>query len=147
IASHVRCFEFLDAVPALLVPDQLKSAIKRACRYEPESTSTYEDLARHYTTAILPARPRKPRDKAAVEAGVLLVQRCILARLRNRQFFSLAELNAAIHGLLVDLNGRPFKKLDGCRSSAFATIDRPAMKPLPATRYEFAAWKFATVGI
>lgn len=87
IGSHVRCFEFLGCVPALLVPDQLKSAIKRACRYEPESTSTYADLARHYGTTILPARPAHPRDKAPVEASVLVVQRWILARLRNRQFF------------------------------------------------------------
>jgi len=147
IASHVRCFEFMQAVPALLVPDQLKSAIKRACRYEPETTSTYEDLARYYGTAILAARPRHPRDKAVVETSVLVVQRWILARLRKRQFFSLAELNAAILELLIELNNRPFKKLAGCRSSAFAAIDRPAMKPLPPTRYEFAEWKRASVGI
>jgi transposase len=147
IASHVRCFEFLGGVPALLVPDQLKSAIKRACRYEPESTSTYADLARHYGTAILPARPARPRDKAPVEASVLLVQRWVLARLRNRQFFCLEELNAAIHTLLRELNRRPFKKLEGCRQSAFEAIDRPAMKPLPTTRYEFAEWKLASVGI
>jgi transposase len=147
IAAHVRCFEFLGAVPALLVPDNLKSAIKLACRFEPEATSTYEDLARHYATAILPARPFHPRDKPAVEAGVLLVQRWILARLRHRQFFSLAALNAAIRELLVVLNNRPFQKLEGCRRSVFETIDRPAMKPLPLTRYEFAEWKKATVGI
>lgn len=147
IASHVRCFEFLGGVPALLVPDQLKSAIKRACRYEPEATSTYADLARHYGTAILPARPAHPRDKAPVEASVLLVQRWILARLRHRQFFCLEQLNAAIHALLVELNARPFKKLAGCRKNAFAAIDRPALKPLPPTRYEFAEWKLASVGI
>jgi transposase len=138
IASHVRCFEFMGCVAALLVPDNLKSAIKRACRYEPEATSTYEDLARHYSTAILPARPVHPRDKPAVEASVLLVQRWILARLRHRQFFCLEALNAAIGELLVGLNNRPFQKLDGCRRSVFETIDRPAMTPLPATRYEFA---------
>ena len=147
IAAHVRCFEFMAAVPALLVPDNLKSAIHRACRYEPEANSTYEDLARHYGTAILPARPFRPRDKAAVEASVLLVQRWILARLRNRQFFSLEELNAAIGALVIDLNQRPFKKLAGSRQSAFETIDRPAMKPLPATRYQFAEWKTAIVNI
>jgi transposase len=147
IASHVRCFEFLGCVPALLIPDQLKSAIKLACRYEPECTSTYEDLARHYGTAVLAARPKHPRDKAAVENGVLVVQRWILARLRNRQFFSLEALNAAIGELLVVLNNRAFKKLEGCRASAFEAIDRPAMKALPATRYEFATWKKALVGI
>ena len=147
IGSHIRAFEFLGAVPALLVPDNLKSAIKRACRYEPEATSTYADLARHYGTAILPARPFHPRDKAAVEAGVLLVQRWILARLRDRAFFSLAELNVAIGELLIDLNHRPFKKLEGSRASAFASIDLPAMAPLPATRYEYAQWKSAIVNI
>lgn len=147
IGSHIRAFEFFGAVPALLVPDNLKSAIKRACRYEPEATSTYADLARHYGTAILPARPFHPRDKAAVEAGVLLVQRWILARLRNRPFFTLAELNAAIRELLLDLNKRPFKKLEGSRASAFASIDRPAMAPLALTRYEYAQWKRAIVNI
>lgn len=147
IGSHLRTFEFMGAVPALLVPDNLKSAIKRACRYEPEATSTYGDMARHYGTAILPARPFHPRDKAAVEAGVLLVQRWILARLRHRQFFTLAELNAAIRALLIELNQRPFKKLPGSRASVFAEIDLPAMAPLPATRYVFAEWKAAIVNI
>lgn len=147
IGSHLRTFEFMGAVPALLVPDNLKSAIKRACRYEPEATSTYADMARHYGTAILPARPFHPRDKAAVEAGVLLVQRWILARLRHRQFFTLAELNAAIRALLMELNHRPFKKLPGSRASVFTQIDLPAMAALPATRYEFAEWKAAIVNI
>jgi transposase len=147
IGSHIRAFEFMGSVPALLVPDNLKSAIKKACRFEPEATSTYADMARHYGTAILPARPFHPRDKAPVEAGVLLAQRWIVARLRNRQFFSLAELNAAISALLIDLNQRPFKKLEGCRASAFASIERPAMLPLPPVRYEFAEWKHAMVNI
>ena len=147
IGSHVRAFEFMGGVAALLVPDNLKSAIRKACRFEPEANSTYGDMARHYGTAILPARPYKPRDKAAVEQSVLLTQRWILARLRNRQFFSLAELNAAISVLLADLNNRPFKKLDGCRASVFAAIDRPAMRPLPQHRYEFAEWKSVTVNI
>ena len=147
IDSHVRTFEHMGCVAALLVPDNLKSAIRSACRFEPEANSTYADMARHYGTAILPARPYKPRDKAAVEQSVLLVQRWILARLRNRQFFSLAELNAAISALLAELNQRPFKKLEGCRASAFEAIDRPAMRPLPQRRYEFAEWKSATVNI
>jgi hypothetical protein len=133
--------------PALLVPDNLKSAINRACRYEPEANSTYAEMARHYGTAILPARPFHPRDKAAVEAGVLLVERWILARLRNRQFFSLSELNAAVSELLIELNHRPFKRLEGCRASAFERLDRPAMKPLPGSYYEYAEWKLATVNI
>ena len=147
IGSHIRTFEAMGCVAALLVPDNLKSAIRKACRFEPEATSTYADMARHYGTAILPARPYKPRDKAAVEQSVLLTQRWILARLRNRQFFSLAELNAAISALLVDLNHRPFKKLDGCRASVFEAIDRPAMRLLPERRYEFAEWKSVTVYI
>ena len=147
IASHIRTFEYLQATPDLLVPDNLKSAIKRACRYEPESTSTYEDMARHYSSAILPARPFLPRDKAAVEMSVLVCQRWILARLRNRQFFSLTELNIAIAELLVNLNQRAFKKLPGSRASAFAAIDLPAMKPLPPTRYEYAEWVKAKPGV
>lgn len=147
IASHIRAFEFFGAVPALLIPDNLKSAIRKACRYEPQATSTYEDMARHYGTAILPARPYSPKDKAVVESSVLVVQRWILARLRNRQFFSLDELNAAIAELLGQLNRRPFKKLDGNRASAFALIDRPAMKALPSARYELAEWRRAKVGI
>lgn len=147
IGSNIRMLEFFGAVPSLWIPDNLKSAIKKACRYEPEATSTYEDCARHYGAAILPARPYKAKDKAAVEMSVLVVQRWILARLRNRQFFSLRELNAAIAELLVDLNHRPFKKLPGSRAAAFESIDRPAMKPLPATRYEYAEWIKAKVGI
>ena len=147
IASNIRALEFYQAVPSLLIPDNLKSAIKDACRYEPEATSTYQDFARHYATAILPARPFSPKDKASVEMSVLVVQRWILARLRNRQFFSLHELNVAIAELLVDLNHRPFKKLPGCRAEAFESIDRPAMKPLPETRYEYADWIKAKVGI
>ena len=147
IGSHIRMLEFFGSVPSLWTPDNLKAAIKKACRYEPEATSTYEDCARHYGGAILPARPFHAKDKAAVEMSVLVVQRWILARLRNRQFFSLRELNAAIAELLVDLNRRPFKKLPGCRAEAFESIDRPAMKPLPATRYEYADWSKAKVGV
>lgn len=147
IGSNIRMLEFFGAVPSLWVPDNLKAAIKQACRYEPEATSTYGDCARHYGAAILPARPYHAKDKAAVEMSVLVVQRWILARLRHRQFFSLGELNAAIAELLGDLNRRPFKKLPGCRAEAFESIDRPAMKPLPATRYEYAEWSKAKVGI
>lgn len=146
-ASDIRMLEFLWVVPGLWIPDKLKSAIKKACRYEPEATSTYEDCARHYGAAILPARPYHAKDKASVEMSVLVVERKILARLRNRQFFSLRELNAAIAEFLVDLNRRPFKKLRGCRAEAFQSIDRPTMKPLPATRYEYAEWIKAKLGI
>lgn len=147
IASHIRCFESMGSVPELLVPDNLKSAVTRPCRYEPTANATYEDMADHYGTAILPARVREPRDKAKVENSVLLVQRWILARLRHHTFFSLAELNRAIQELLIDFNQRPFKKLPGCRRDLFEQIDRPAMLPLPKGRYTYAEWKLARVHI
>lgn len=147
IASHIRCFEFLGSVPALLVPDNLKSAVTKPCRYEPQANVTYEDMADHYGTAILPARVRHPRDKAKVENGVLLVERWILAKLRQQTFFSLAELNSAIRALLEGLNNKPFKKLPGCRKALFQTLDAPALKPLPATPYTYAEWKKARVHI
>ncbi len=146
-ASHVRAFEFFGGVPAVLVPDNLKSGVNKACTYDPQLNPTYRDLAQHYSTAVIPARPRHPKDKAKVEAGVLLVERWILARLRQQRFFSLDELNRQIAGLLEHLNHRPFKKLPGCRARAFADLDRPALRALPSERYEFAEWKVATVGI
>src|ERR1700678_1708460 len=112
----------------MLVPDQLRSAVKTPDRYEPEINETYAEMAQHYATAVIPARPRKPKDKAKVEGGVLIAQRWILACLRDRQFFSLEELNYAIAELLERLNTRPFQRLDGCRRTAFESIDRPAMK-------------------
>jgi transposase len=146
VGSTVRGLEYFGAVPEMLVPDQLRSAVSGPHRYEPEINATYAELAQHYSTAIVPARPRKPKDKAKVEGGVLIAQRWILACVRNRQFFSLAELNAAIGELLEKLNTRPFQKLEGCRRSAFEKLDRPAMKPLPARRYEIGAWKL-NVGV
>lgn len=147
IGAHVRLFRFIGGVVEILVPDNLRSGVTRAHRYEPEINPTYAELARHYGVAVIPARAARPRDKAKAEAGVLLVERWILARLRDRQFFSLAELNAAIAALLRELNARPFKKLPGSRASAFAEIDQPALKPLPAQPYEFAEWKKVRVHI
>lgn len=147
IGSHVRAFNYLGSVPEIVVPDNLKSGVHLAHRYEPELNPTYAEMGRHYGVAIIPTRSAKPRDKAKVEAGVLVVERWILARLRNRQFFSLAELNTAIAELLEVLNKRPFKKLPGCRQSLFETLDRPAMQPLPATPYEYAEWKKVRVNI
>ena len=117
------------------------------CRYEPELNPTYAALAHHYGVAVIPARVRKPRDKAKVEAGVLLVERWILARLRHQPFFSLAELNATLAGCLDSLNTRPFKKLPGCRRSVFETVDRPALQPLPLEPYVYAEWRIARVNI
>ena len=146
-ASTVRMFDFFGATPRVVVPDQLRSAVKGPDRYDPEINATYADLARHYDVAIVPARAGEPRDKAKVEGCVRIVQRWILACLRNRSFFSLEELNAAIAELLTRLNNRPFRKLEGCRRSAFETMDRPAMKPLPATRWQYMEHKKARVNI
>lgn len=146
-ASHVRMFQYLNGVPAILVPDNLKSGVTKAWFYDPVINPTYQRLAEHYNVVVLPTRARKPRDKAKAEAGVLLVQRWILAALRNRTFFSLHELNLAIRELLERLNDKPFRKLEGCRRSMFELLDRPLLKPLPATPYEFDAWKKARVNV
>jgi len=141
VGSTVHGLEYFGGVPEMLVPDQLRSAVKTPHRYEPEINDTYAEMAQHYGTAVVPARPRKPKDKAKVEGGVLIAQRWILACLRNRRFFSLEELNAAIWELLEKLNTKPFQKLEGCRRSTFEKLDRPALKPLPARRYELGEWK------
>jgi transposase len=141
IGAHTRALEFLGGVPEAVVPDNPKTGVTRACRYDPDLHPTYAEWAAYYQVAVLPARVRKPRDKAKVEVGVQVVERWILARLRNRTFFPLAEMNAAIRALLEDLNTRPFKKLPGSR------LDHPALKPLPAERYAYAEWKKARVHI
>ena len=147
IGSHARALAFFGGVPHLLVPDNLRAAVTTPCRYEPGINRSYADMARHYGTAILPARPRKPKDKAKAEAGVLLIERWILARLRHHQFFSMVELNAAIAKLLVELNTRPMQRQPRSRLDLFNDLDKPAMKPLSAERYEFAEWKFVKPGI
>lgn len=147
IGSHMRCFEFLGGVTEIVVPDNLKSGVKHASYYDPELNPTYRDLAQHYGVAILPARPYKPKDKAKVEGGVLIVERWILARLRNQRFFNLSEANRAIALCLTQLNQKPFKKLTGCRHSAYLAMDLPALKPLPQHPYAYAQWKTARVGI
>jgi transposase len=145
LGSHVRALEFFGGVPLAAVPDNLKSGVAKSHRYDPALNPAYQDFAEHYGLAILPARVRKPRDKAKVEVGVQVVERWILARLRNRRFFSLAELNAAIRELVAEINARPFKKREGSRASVFAEIEQAALKALPATAYEFATWKKAKV--
>jgi transposase len=147
IGSHSRAFGFLGGVPRQVVPDNLKSGVVKACLYDPEINRTYADMARHYGTAIMPARPRKPRDKAKVEVGVQIVQRWVLARLRNRRFFSLAELNQAIRALLVDLNARQTRHLGASRHQLFEEIDRPALASLPADPYQYAEWKQRRAGL
>jgi transposase len=145
VGAHVRAFAFIGGVPEIVVPDNLKAGVKHPCRYEPDLNPTYQELAQHYGTAVIPARVRKPKDKAKAEVGVQVVERWILARLRNRTFFSLADLNQAIRELLAELNMRPMKHLGHSRREFFEVLDRPALKPLPELPYEFAIWKKARV--
>jgi transposase len=147
IGAHTRAFEYYGGVTALLIPDNLKSGVTSACRYEPELNPTYQEMCQYYGTVAMPARAGKPKDKAKVEAGVLLVTRWITAALRHRTFFSIAELNAAIRELLENLNNRKFKKLDCSRKDLFESIDKPALRPLPVSRYQYAEWKKAMVNI
>lgn len=147
IGGHVRAFAFFGGVPEILIPDNLKAGVKSPCRYEPDINPTYHDLAQHYGTVVLPARVRKPKDKAKVEVGVQVVERWILARLRNRKFFILADLNRAIRKLLDELNLRTMDHLGKSRSELFEALDQPALRPLPGLPYEFAIWKKARVHI
>jgi transposase len=147
IAAHIRMFEYFGGATAVVVPDNLKSGVREACRYEPGINRTYEEMARHYGAVVVPARPYRPRDKAKVEACVLLAQRWILAVLRDHPFFSLAELNQAIRELLPVLNARPMQKLGRSRRQLFEELDRPALQPLPTTRYEVGRWKTCRVNI
>ena len=147
IGAHVRCFTYFGGVPEVVVPDNLRAGVSKAHRYEPDINPTYQDLATHYGVAIIPARVRRPRDKAKAEVGVQVVERWILAALRHRQCFSLAELNRAIRALLETLNNRPFRKLPGNRHTLFTELDKPALRPLPVEPYEYAEWKQARVHI
>ena len=142
-----RALHFIGGVPELIVPDNPRALVTVANRYEPELTRAAGEFAGHFGTVILPARPRKPQDKAQVEVGVPVVERWIVARLRHRQFFSVAELDAAVTELLPALNNRPFKKLAGCRKEAFEKLDAPYLRTLPATRFVMADWKLASVNI
>ena len=147
IGSHTRAYAFLGGVPAMTVSDNLRSGITKASFYEPAVNRSYAEMAAHYDTAIIPARPRKPRDKAKVEAAVLLTTRWIIAKLRNRKFFSLVELNEAIRTSLADLNNRVSRHLGASRRALFEEVERSALKPLPTEPYVFAAWKECGVGL
>jgi len=148
IGAHTRAFEAIGGVTRLLVPDNTKTAIIKACLYEPQVNRTYTEMAAHYGTGVLPARPRRPRDKAKVEVGVLIMERWILGRLRNRRFHSLGELNEAIRALLVRINDeRPIRRLGVTRRQLLEEVDRPALEPLPAEPYVFAEWRARRVGI
>ena len=141
LMAHVHAFEAFGSVPQIVVCDNLRSGVNKAHRYEPDVNATYEEMATHYHVAIIPTRSAKPRDKAKVEAGVLLAERWILARLRNHRFYSLHEANVAIAECVTAINDRPFKKLPGSRRQLFEELERPAMRPLPADPYEFATWR------
>jgi transposase len=141
LGAHVRALEAFGAAPRALVPDNCTTAVKKALRYDPQFNRSYAELAEHYSLAVLPARVRKPRDKAAVETGVLIAERRVLGALRDRQFFSLAELNAAIAQIVADINTEPFQKRAGSRHSVFESEERPATQALPARRYEYAEWR------
>jgi transposase len=147
IGAHVAMLSFFGGVPRQIVSDNLRAGITRACFYEPQVNRTYAEFAAHYGTAIIPARPYKPRDKAKVEVGVQVVQRWILARLRNRRFFCLTELNQAIGELIRQLNDRPMRGWDTTRRALYEQLDRPALLALPPTPYEYADWKRCRVNL
>lgn len=145
--SHVRAFEFFGGVTELIVPDNLRSGVTKACRYEPELNTAYQQLGEHYGTVIIPARPRKPKDKSKAEIGVQIIERWILARLRHHTFFSLAELNQCIKSLLKEVNNKPFQRLNGTRKEWFELLDKPVLSPLPKRAYEYTEIKQVKVNI
>lgn len=147
LGSHVRMLAFFGGSPALLIPDNLRSGVSKACRYDPDLNPAYRQLAEHYRLAVMPARPYKPKDKAKAEVGVQIVERWILARLRRHSFFSLAELNQAIAVLLEELNHKPFRQLPGNRRAAFEQLDQPVLKPLPLQPYQYVDIKPVKVNI
>jgi transposase len=147
VKCHVNAFEFFAGIPEILVPDNLKSGVTKACKYEPDINPTYNDLAMHYNTAVIPARALKPRDKAKVEQGVQLAQRWILACFRHRTFTSISEINNAIIPLLDKLNNKTMRQYKKSRKELFLELDTPVLKSLPEHKFEFATWKIAKVNI
>jgi transposase len=147
LVVHMHALEFYGGVPRLAVIDNLKTGVSKACRYDPDLNPTYQEWALHYGLGVLPARPYRPRDKAKVESAVQVVQRWIVAALRHRKFFALPEANQAIRELLERLNERPFRKREGSRQSLFEELERPALRPLPAERFDLSQWSRARVNI
>ena len=145
IIAHINAFRYYGGVPHLLVPDNLKTGVKKACNYDPELNKTYLELSEHYGCAIVPARIRKPKDKALVEGAVGDVSTWVVAALRNDKFFSFHQLNLAIREKLRSFSQKPYQKKDGSRESVFLELDRPALKPLTSKDYEMAVWKVSTV--
>jgi transposase len=147
LMAHVRMFAFFGGCPEILVCDNLKTGVTRASRYEPDLNPAYTALAEHYGCAVVPTRPHRPRDKAKVETGVLIAERRIIARLRKRTFFTLADMRAAVACEVRDLNERPFHRLPGSRASRFLCEERPALRPLPSRPYEHHVRRKARVHI
>jgi len=147
IASHQRAFRFFGGLHEIIVPDNLRSGVSKACRYEPELNPTYAEMAQHYGVAVVPTRAAKPQDKAKVEKAVQDIERRVLAPLRNRTFFSLGALNRALAERLEAFNNRSFQKLDGTRRTLFDELEKPVLRPLPLRPYDYAQWKKATVNI
>jgi hypothetical protein len=147
LGSHSRMLTYFGGSPKLVIPDNLRSGVNKACRYDPDLNPAYQQWAEHYQVAVVPARPYKPKDKAKAEVAVQIVERWILARLRHHSFFSLAELNQCIRTLLEELNEKPFKQLPGNRRQAFERLDQPALKPLPAHPYRYVDIKPVKVNI
>lgn len=147
LSSHARMFDYFGGCPEVVIPDNLRAGVSKACRYDPQLNPGYQQLAEHYQVAIIPARPYKPKDKSKAEVAVQIVERWILARLRHHTFFSLAELNQCIRILLDELNRKPFKKLPGNRLQAFEQLDKPALKPLPTIAYRYVEIKTVKVNI
>lgn len=147
INAHVNAMNFFGGATEIWVPDNLKSGVTKPCRYEPDINPTYNDLAKHYDVAVVPSRVKKPKDKAKVEVGVQVVERWILARLRNQQFFNLNSLNKTILTLLDELNNRKMVHLGKSRKELFTSLDKPALRPLPKQTYEIAEFKKAKVSV
>jgi transposase len=147
ISAHMHAFEYYSGVPRLLVPDNLRTGVSRACRYDPDLNPTYQEFAMHYAVGVVPARPYRARDKAKVEVGVQVAERWIIAALRHQKFFRLEDLNRAIRELLERLNQRPFRKREGSRASVFAAVERSALQALPAEPFDMSQWSYARVNI
>jgi transposase len=147
LGAHIHAFEYFGGLPKLLVPDNTRTGVSRACRYDPDLNPTYQEMAMHYGVGVVPARPYRPRDKAKVEVGVQVAQRWIVAALRHRTFFRLEDLNQAIRELLERLNHRPFRKREGCRASLFAAIEKSSLRPLPGEHFDLSQWSRARVNI
>jgi len=143
IQGHVNAFEYFGGVPRILVPDNTKTAVTKANRYEAELNKTYKEMAGHYGTVVVPARPYRATDKAPVETSVQIVERRIIAKLRHCKFLSFNELAEAFYTELEMLNDQPFQKRPGCRRSVFLETEQNELMKLPSKRYEYAFFKQA----